>query len=557
MRLILLLGILLSGNILMAQCVSGDCVNGAGIYKFKSAAQYMGEFKGGEIHGYGTCYYKNGTTYTGNWAHRYPKGEGTLKIKGKKWIKGVWDRGYLIKNGKQIINDNIDHFLELLSVNIQSGCIKGNCETGEGVFAYANGEKYAGEFKGGKPNGQGAMTYANDEKYIGGFKESLPEGEGKIIQEDGTTVVEATWEKGDIYRAPKVDRNIVFRDCRGGNCHNVKGTYFYNEAKYVGEFKKGIPSGYGTVYFFNGEKYVGYFSNNMANGEGTFTNVKGQSITGIWRDFDYVGPIKKKAKVVENAPPPPKKYPRKSKPATNKSRQNVYVVIVGVASYGHMPTLRYTDDDAYRINAFFRSPEGGAIPKENINVLIDESATREKILLSMNTMFRKADSNDLVILYFSGHGLKGAFLPIDYDGYNNRIMHSEISAIFAKSKAKHKICIADACHSGSLLQARGSSPQTIATYYDQLAKSKGGTALILSSKSKETSLESSGLRQGVFSHFLIRGMEGEGDLNRNGVVEVQELYNYISKNVTEYTGKRQSPIIKGTYDARMPISVVR
>lgn len=56
---------------------------------------------------------------------------------------------------------------------------------------------------------------------------------------------------------------------------------------------------------------------------------------------------------------------------------------------------------------------------------------------------------------FSGHGLEGTFIPIDYDDSTNSIKHEEIKEILSKSKAKHKVCYADACHSGSLLAAKG------------------------------------------------------------------------------------------------------
>ena len=83
------------------------------------------------------------------------------------------------------------------------------------------------------------------------------------------------------------------------------------------------------------------------------------------------------------------------------------------------------------------------------------------------------------------------------------------------------------------------------------------TALIMSSKSDETSLESSGLRQGVFSHFLIRGLKGEADTNGNRIISVQELYDFIGENVRTYTGMRQSPVIKGDYDGKMTVAVIR
>ena len=154
-------------------------------------------------------------------------------------------------------------------------------------------------------------------------------------------------------------------------------------------------------------------------------------------------------------------------------------------------------------------------------------------------------------------------MPIDFDRYNNKLFHDEINEILKQSPAKYKLCIADACHSGGLAM-KGGSPDTeysdeqvINTYYNNLAQSDAGTALILSSKLEEISLESSGLRQGVFSHFLIRGLEGEADRNIDKVVTVTELFDFISSNVKSYTDNRQSPVIKGSFDRSMTVSVVR
>ena len=206
---------------------------------------------------------------------------------------------------------------------------------------------------------------------------------------------------------------------------------------------------------------------------------------------------------------------------------------------------------------FLKSPEGGALDEDHIRILIDEAATKAAIKTTMEEIFGKAGPNDLVLLYFSGHGLKGSFLPSDFDGFNNKLLHEEINEIFTQSRAKYKLCIADACHSGSLLAMKGGRvPSTLSNYYNSLAQANAGTALIMSSKSDETSLESSGLRQGVFSHFLIRGLSGEADKDYNKVVTVQELYDFVSTNVKSYTGNRQSPLIKGDYDPDMTVGVV-
>ena len=117
--------------------------------------------------------------------------------------------------------------------------------------------------------------------------------------------------------------------------------------------------------------------------------------------------------------------------------------------------------------------------------------------------------------------------------------------------------MADACHSGSLLAARTASNIEISRYYNALEESKGGTALLLSSKSEEYSLEDKGLRSGIFSHFLIRGLKGEADSDNNKIVTITELFTFVYKQVRLYTGNIQTPTITGSYDAQMPVSFVR
>ena len=79
----------------------------------------------------------------------------------------------------------------------------------------------------------------------------------------------------------------------------------------------------------------------------------------------------------------------------------------------------------------------------------------------------------------------------------------------------------------------------------------------MSSKSKETSLESSGLRQGVFSHFFIRALKGEADQDGNREITVKELFDYVKLNVRTYTRNRQSPILRGDYDPNLPVAFKR
>jgi hypothetical protein len=528
-------------------CVSGDCYNGTGIYIYPSGAVYIGEFRNGEIQGIGVCYYSDGSKYQGEWMNRYPEGNGTKTYADGSKRTGSWKRGQPVDAGGKIVDASaLAKEKSNDGTAVQSGCLSGDCVNGQGVFAYPDGSRYEGYFRNGKPNAGGTFFYPNKDKYVGNFRNGLRNGNGTLIQANGATTT-GEWKEGEF-----VGKGATTKmGCIEGDCANGYGTYVFRDGpKYIGTFKNHLPDGKGVVYYPNSERYEGDMANGAFNGYGTLFMEDGTHVNGFWKEGTYLGAKNPYAIAQEDVSSP--KY-RKTMPDLK-----VWAVIIGVSAYNHMPVLRYPDDDAYRIFAFLRSPEGGALPEEQIRILVDEDATKRNIKNTMEDIFGKAGPNDLVFFYFSGHGLKGSFLPIDFDGVDNKLYHDEVNDILARSPAKYKLVIADACHSGSLLAMRGDKePSMLTTYYETLAKAKAGSALLMSSKSEETSLESSGLRQGVFSHFLIRGLKGEADSSRDKIVSVQELFDYVQANVRSYTGNRQSPIMQGDYDPRMTVAVLR
>ncbi|MDX1942765.1 MAG: caspase family protein [Saprospiraceae bacterium] len=515
------LAVLASVAFLRAQqgkCIKGNCLNGYGEYIFANGDAYKGDFQGGKIQGQGILLFKNGDKYLGAWVNQQRQGRGR----------------FVFVNGDEYVGEfSLDKF------------------NGEGKLTFTNGNRYEGAFKNNVFDGFGIMYYKDGSRFSGIWINGKREGEGTMYLTNGETL-KGEW-KDDQYQAEWGSVTVQgdtanLRNCNMSFCATGLGKFQYQDGtRFVGDFLDGKPEGTGIVYYKSGNRYEGQWRMDLPNGKGVMHYSDGNILGAIW---DAGTPTKELFRDVSNE--------KSSAVMIDYDREvKIWAVVIGAARYGYMPTLRYTDDDAYQIFAFLKSPEGGALPDNQVRLLIDEDASRSNILYAMRSIFTRADENDVILFYFSGHGIEGAFLPIDFDGVNNSLYHSEVRDLLLASRAKHKIVLADACHSGGLFEYKSPVQLEIQKLYKAFDDSRGGMALFMSSKGEEYSLEDGGLRSGVFSHYVIRGLKGEADQNTNQIISIQELFNYVYRQVRKYTANVQTPTISGRYDPEMPIALVR
>ncbi len=204
--------------------------------------------------------------------------------------------------------------------------------------------------------------------------------------------------------------------------------------------------------------------------------------------------------------------------------------------------LKYAENDAL---AFAKTLEVFEIvPKDKITVLVNPTLGWMKA--KIRDFFSKAKKGDVLYFYYSGHGYhdpktgKTYFIPkdtvADYLSETAYPVDDHLKKLAEQTPAEVFMFI-DACYSGSI----GRDKPLRVTHFSKKSLPPEKAAMILSSGPNETSKEDDKLKHGIFTYYLIEGLEGKADLNNDGLVSFKELGEYVKGEVSKVTGKLQNP----------------
>ncbi len=213
-----------------------------------------------------------------------------------------------------------------------------------------------------------------------------------------------------------------------------------------------------------------------------------------------------------------------------------YVVCVGIADYASpkVRDLSKSEKDADEMAAFY-----GKATKE-VTLLKGRQATKKNILQTASSVFGKAGKNDRIIFFFSGHGYPGGFCPYEMESEAGGLTYRELFKVMQKSAAGTKIIFADACNSGAIRSGKkGNSQQQ---------PDPGSILMFLSSRGYELSIESPFMPNGMFTKYLLKGLRGGADANRDRCVTAKELFTFVNGGVVKQSGGRQHPVMWGKFD---------
>ncbi|MEO6977288.1 MAG: hypothetical protein ABI113_02885 [Mucilaginibacter sp.] len=190
-KLLCLFVLLIPAQLATAQCKSGDCNTGKGVYDFGWCV-YDGVFKNGKPDGRGTMKYDD-YSYTGLFSNGIEDGQGLITYKNGK------TESVLYKNGKKEPGPDKVAAADWKPLEPQDpACTSGNCITGFGSYKFPSGNVYTGNWVNRARQGNGKVQFANGDVLEGNFTNNeIVSGTYKFS--NGYSF-NGTWNsKGDMY----------------------------------------------------------------------------------------------------------------------------------------------------------------------------------------------------------------------------------------------------------------------------------------------------------------------------------------------------------------------
>jgi hypothetical protein len=192
-----------------------------------------------------------------------------------------------------------------------------------------------------------------------------------------------------------------------------------------------------------------------------------------------------------------------------------------------LPVLRYPDTDLERFAEAMTSM-GGVAARHIVSVrdgsLRDLHKGFEKARALVADIPPSADKKKF-IFYFTGHSdSRGLHFS---DGLLTR---DEFHKMIASVGADTKVAILDSCYSGALAAKGVKAAGEFSLPKAQFDEPSGAVFLAATSASDQA-FEIDEIKGSLFTHHLTAGLYGLADFNQDGLITIEELYQYIYKQV--------------------------
>lgn len=222
-------------------------------------------------------------------------------------------------------------------------------------------------------------------------------------------------------------------------------------------------------------------------------------------------------------------------------------LLIGVSEYGEgIPPLSAPPNDVEAIRRVLANPNLGGF--DEVRPLINPNL--EKMQIEIEWLFANRRRDDLLLLFFSGHGITDddnhLYLTTRTTAINNfratAVRASFVQGQFRESLARRQVIILDCCYSGAF--ANGWQAKSVSV--DIVKKELGATgkAVLTSSTAIQTSFQQEESTISLYTQYLVEGIEtGASDTDTNGEIYVRELHKYAKRKVQDVRPNQQPDII--------------
>jgi WD40 repeat protein len=237
-----------------------------------------------------------------------------------------------------------------------------------------------------------------------------------------------------------------------------------------------------------------------------------------------------------------------------------HAVLIGTSKHPDEPRLsplRCPENDVAGILERLTSPRNGLFDPTNVAAIVN--APSHEVLQTVERTIRKVTKNDLLLIYYSGHGQCDEAGRLHLAALNTRLDTlgstslpiDQIKSYIDLARTNRIILILDCCYSGAVGGAfiKGGVEEEL----QQVSRGQG-IYIVTASSAIQVAQEKEGDRYSLLTKHLLDGLsEKEADVDGDGFISMDELYAYVDKNVrlegaqqpTKFAVKVQGDLIIG------------
>jgi hypothetical protein len=443
---------------------------------------------------------------------------------------------------------------------------------GDGEFFFANGSSYKGQLRAGVPNGVGRFAFANGDTYEGEWRDEKAHGRGVFRFSDGRSPLIGLWERDQFVRSEAGSESVF----------SASDTQLPSLEKPVQQAAKPVVSSPMTLTVDASQPSLDGAFNLVVRTSPHVVSLKvdgiehGASATGLYElswfarvgeniievvAEDRNGVVRRQLVTVNRDLIEQKARLEPLRPlrVVPVTVSDSVAIIIGIEKYRRISSADYASRDA---SAFYDyAVRALGVPPENIRLLLDEKAEAAEVLRAFKTWLptRVNKGKTKIYVFYSGHGLPSNdgrslyFLPHEVDRdllARTAVSQKEVAEAIQLTNPRSVTMFIDSCYSGQSRTGETllASARPITLSPKQATGLPENFTVISASALDQISSSSPELKHGIFSYYLMRGMEGEADANKDKQITVGEMQTYLSEKVTRRAmgmNRTQQPQVVG------------